>query len=89
MVVALGALAHNVLVWAKRWLQDQVPGIARFGVKRLLRDILSVGGQVGLDAHGHVTHFVLTQANRLSYWLLAPLQWLASSAGVAVSLGET
>ena len=29
VVVALGALAHNVLVWAKRWLHEHVPGLTR------------------------------------------------------------
>jgi Transposase DDE domain len=89
VVVALGALAHNVLVWAKRWLHPQVPGIMRFGVKRLVRDVFGIGGLVRLDAHGQVTSIVLNQANRLSHWLLASLQTLASSADVAVSLGET
>ncbi len=89
VVVALGALAHNVLVWAKRWLHDQVPGISRFGAKRLVRDVFGIGGQVELDANGQVTRIVLNQANRCSRWLLTALQTLASSAGVAVSLGET
>jgi hypothetical protein len=89
VVVALGALAHNVLVWAKRWLHDQLPGIARFGVKRLVRDIFGIGGRVELDADGRVTHIVLNRANRLSRWLLAALQALASPADVTVTLGET
>jgi hypothetical protein len=89
VVVALGALAHNVLVWAKRWLYDHVHGITRFGVKRLVRDIFGIGGQVGLDAQGRVCSVVLNQANRLSHWLLAGLQILAASADVAASLGET
>jgi hypothetical protein len=89
VVVALGALAHNVLVWAKRWLHEHLPGITRFGVKRLVRDIFGIGGQVELTADGHVTRIVLNQANRLSRWLLAALQALASSADVAVNLGET
>jgi hypothetical protein len=89
VVVALGALAHNVLVWAKRWLDEHVPGISRYGVKRLVRDIFGIGGQVGLDAQGQVCSVVLNQANRLSHWLLAGLQVLAASAEVAVSLGET
>src|SRR5215469_14015468 len=80
VVVALGALAHNVLVWAKRWLLPQVPSIARFGVKRLVRDIFGISGQVGLDGQGQVCSIVLNQANRLSHWLLASLQTLASSA---------
>jgi hypothetical protein len=89
VVAALGALAHNVLVWAKRWLHDQLPGIARYGVKRLVRDVFGVGGRVELDADGRVTRIVLTQANRLSRWLLAGLQTLASSADVTVTSGET
>lgn len=89
VLVALGALAHNVLVWAKRWLQEQVPSLSRYGVKRLVRDVFGIAGQVELNADGGVTRIVLTQANHLAHRLLAALQTLASSAGVAVTLGET
>jgi hypothetical protein len=89
VIVALGSLAHNVLVWAKRWLHTNLPGIARFGVKRLIRDVFGIGGQVELDANGRVTRIVLNRANRLSHRLLAALQALAASADVAVTLGET
>jgi hypothetical protein len=89
VIVALGALAHPVLVWAKRWLHPHLPGIARFGVKRLVRDVFGVGGQVHLAADGQVSGIVLNQANRLARWLLPALQTLASSADVAVTLGET
>ncbi len=89
VLVALGSLAHNVLVWAKRWLHANLPGIARFGVKRLVRDVFGIGGRVELDADGHVTRIVLNQANRTARWLLTALQALVSSADVAVSLGET
>lgn len=89
VVVALGALAHNVLVWAKRWLQGPCPRLARFGVKRLVRDVFGIGGRVELDSQGHVIRIVLNQADHCAHWLLAALQTLASSADVAVSLGET
>jgi Transposase DDE domain len=89
IIVALGSLAHNVLVWAKRWLHPHLPGITRFGVKRLVRDVFGVGGGVELDADGHVTRIVLNQANRTGRWLLTALQALVSSADVTVTLGET
>jgi Transposase DDE domain group 1 len=89
VVVALGALAHNVLVWAKRWLQGPCPRLARFGVKRLVRDVFGIGGRVELDPQGQVIRIVLNQADHCAHWLLAALQTLASSADVAVSLGET
>jgi hypothetical protein len=31
MVALLGTLAHNVVVWAKRWLSDDVPKLKRYG----------------------------------------------------------
>lgn len=89
VIVALASLAHNVLVWAKRWLHPHLPGIARFGVKRLVRDVFGVGGQVHLAADGHVTGIVLNQANRTARWLLTALQALVSSADVTITLGET
>jgi hypothetical protein len=89
IVVALGVLAHHVLLWAKRWRHVQRPGIARFGIQRLVRDIFGVTGHVELAAQGHVSQIVLNQANRHARWLLAALQTLASSADVTVSLGET
>jgi hypothetical protein len=89
VVVALGALAHNVLVWAKDWLQAQCPRVARLGIKRLVRDVFGIGGRVEFDAQGQVIRIVLNQADRCAHWLLGALQALASSAHVAVSLGET
>jgi hypothetical protein len=73
----------------KRWLHVQLPGIARCGVKRLVRAVFGISGRVELGANGRVTCIVLNQAIRLAQRLLAALQTLASSAGVAVRLGET
>jgi hypothetical protein len=89
VVALLGALAHNVLTWAKRWMLPCVPAIQRLGIKRLVRDVFGVTGRVAVDQEGRVRHIVLNQANRLARHLLVALQTLASSADVAVSLGET
>ena len=89
VVALLGALAHNVLTWAKRWMLPVVPAIQRLGIKRLVRDVFGVTGRVEVDHEGHVRHIVLNQANRLARHLLVALQTLASSADVAVTLGET
>ncbi len=89
MVALLGALAHNVLVWAKQWLQAQCPRLAHFGVKRLVRDVFGIGGHVELDPQAQISRIVLNQANHSAHWLLAALQTLASAADVAVTLGET
>jgi hypothetical protein len=89
VVALLGALAHNVLTWAKRWVLALAPVIQRLGIKRLVRDVFGITGRVEVDSEGHVRQIVLNQANRLARHLLAALQALASSADVAVSLGET
>jgi hypothetical protein len=89
VVIALGALAHNVLTWAKRWVVALAPAIQRLGIKRLVRDVFGINGHVHIDRQGHVRQIVLNQANRLARHLLVALQTLASSADVAVTLGET
>jgi hypothetical protein len=89
VVTLLGALAHNVLTWAKRWVVALAPAIQSLGIKRLVRDVFGVTGRVELDQEGRVRRIVLNQANRLARHLLVALQTLASSADVAVSLGET
>jgi hypothetical protein len=65
------------------------PRLARFGVKRLVRDVFGIGGQVELDPKAQIRRIILNQANHSAHWLLAALQTLASAADVAVSLGET
>jgi hypothetical protein len=89
VLVALGMLAHNVLVWAREWLAAQVPHLRRFGVKRLVRDAFGIGGLVSLDPHGRVDGIVLNQADRLAHHLLGALQALLATERIAVSLGET
>ena len=89
VVVALGMLAHNVLIWARDWLAAQAPQLRRFGVKRLVRDAFGIGGLVSVDQRGHVDGIVLNQADRLAHHLLAALQALLAAEQIAVSLGET
>jgi hypothetical protein len=88
VVVALGTLAHNVLIWAREWLAARMPRLRRFGVKRLVRDVRGVSGRVEPDAQGQVRGIVLNRADRLAHHLLAALQALLATEQVAVSLGE-
>jgi len=89
VVAQLGALAHNVLSWAKRWVVALAPAIQRLGIKRLVRDVFGINGRVEVNREGQVRHIILNQANRLTRHLLVALQALVSSADVTVTLGET
>ena len=88
MVVALGTLAHNILIWARAWLATHAPRLRRFGIKRLVRDAFGIGGLVAVDPHGRVAAIVLNHADRLAHHLLTALQVLVADAPIAVSLGE-
>jgi hypothetical protein len=88
ILVALGMLAHNVLIWAREWLAAAAPQLRRFGVKRLVRDAFGIAGFVTLDQHGQVSAIVLNHADRLAHHLLAALQALLSTEQLDVSLGE-
>jgi hypothetical protein len=52
MVVLLGQWAHNVLLWARRWLARGSPRLERFGIVRLVQQVCAVPGRVKLTAAG-------------------------------------
>ncbi|MDQ5854300.1 MAG: transposase [Chloroflexota bacterium] len=85
----LGRLAHNVVIWARRWLAAVAPRVGQLGVKRLVRDVFHVNGLVERDPSGRICRIVLNQAHCYAHRLLVALQVLVGPAHVAVSLGET
>jgi len=90
MVLALGTLAHNVLVWARRWLVPHVPAVAHYGLQRLVRDVFHVSGLLLFDpTTRQVRGLVLNVAAPLAADLCTALRALLAPAHVAVTLGET
>lgn len=49
MIIGIIALAHNLTVWAREWLGAVVPDLRRFGIVRMIRDILGVRGCVAAN----------------------------------------
>ena len=64
MVMLLGALAHNVIVWARHWLTS--PTLQHYGTVRMVRDVFHISGFLLTDACGQVTQLVLNQAAPLA-----------------------
>src|SRR5215211_4564839 len=89
MLMLLGTLAHNVLVWARRWLAPRCPALARYGLLRLVRDVGQLSGFLRFDASGRITQVVLNRAAPLAPRLAAAWGVLLADEGIAVSLGET
>jgi hypothetical protein len=92
MVMLLGALAHNVVIWARQWLTEVAPPanrLRRYGIMRMVRDVFHVSGFLVLDACGQIVHIVLNRAAPLAPMLVDSLQELLAPFHVAVSLGQT
>jgi hypothetical protein len=87
MLVLLGSLAHNVVVWARKWLTS--PQIQRYGILRMVRDVFHISGLLHFDTFTHVVEIVLNQDAHLARSLIRPLRELLSPLHIVVSLGET
>src|SRR6266487_3695805 len=87
VVMLLGSLAHNVIVWARYWLAS--PALQHYGTLRMVRDVFHISGFLLTDACGQVTQLVLNQAAPLASALVRPLRELLACAQVAVNLGQT
>jgi hypothetical protein len=89
MLIQLEALAHNVLVWARRWLTPLCPKVARFGIKRLVRDAFHMNGLLEFDQTTHLSRIILNQTDPLASELCLGLAALLAQQQVAVILGKT
>ena len=87
MLVLLGSLAHNVVVWARRWLSCQK--LQHCGILRMVRDVFHVSGLLRFDVSGSLVEIVLNQRACLARSFIHPLQELLTPLYIVVSLGET
>jgi hypothetical protein len=84
MLMLLGSLAHNTVVWARRWLA--VPQLRSYGMVRMIRDVFHISGFLGVDALGRVVQIGLNPTAPLASVLVNSLQELLVPAHMAVHL---
>jgi len=89
MLVQLNALAHNVIVWVRRWLAPHLAKLKSFGIKRMVRDVFQTAGYLVFDAAGQLAQCVLNRDDSIATALAAALHLWLLSAHVAVISGET
>jgi len=104
MVILLGSLAHNVIVWAHEWLNAPAPlepeqaqptrpscrePLPHYGPLRMVRDVFHMSGFLRWDACGHLVEIVLNQDALLARRLLFSLRQLLAPMHVAINLGQT
>ena len=88
MVMLLGSLAHNVIVWARRWMSGIEVKLARFGVLRLVRDVLGVSGCVELERTA-IKRIILNRAAPQVRGIARALAELLKPQQVVVEVGQT
>jgi len=87
MLMLLGSLAHNVVLWARHWLA--VPQLQRYGIVRMVRDVFHVSGFLCMDALGQVCHLVLNQDALLARSFVNSLRELLAPLHIVISLDKT
>ncbi len=88
MVMMLGTLAHNLVMWAKQWLISGVPKMKKYGVKRMVRDVFAVSGFVELDSVHEIKRVIMNKAAPLARQCAKCLHYLLKQEQVRVILGE-
>lgn len=87
MVVLLEALAHNILMWARRWLAATCSRVAKWGILRWIRDVFQINGLIVFHA-ATVVQIVLNKGDPVAQELCPGLAHLLAPEQVAVILGE-
>jgi len=87
IVMLLGSLAHNVVIWARRWVA--VPQLQHYGIVRMVRDVFHVSGFLCMDAWGQVGQLVLNQDAPLACLLINSVQELLAPLHIVTTLGKT
>lgn len=89
IVMLLGTLVHNVIVWAKRWLLGQAPRLSSYGGQRLVRDVFQISGAIEFGKQQFVTAIRLNPAAALARHCIKAFKTLLKMECIAVELSET
>ncbi|OGO67235.1 MAG: hypothetical protein A2Z49_12640 [Chloroflexi bacterium RBG_19FT_COMBO_56_12] len=66
MLMLLAELAYNLLSWFRLSLSQKIPRFARYGMQRLLRDVLRINGKVHFDRDGNLRRITLNRDHCLA-----------------------
>jgi hypothetical protein len=89
MLVLLGALAHNVIVWVRGWVALACPKVRSYGMLRMVRDVFTTSGVLELDACGKLKRVILNALDPLANGLVAALNVLFRQKPAYANSGET
>jgi hypothetical protein len=93
LLMLLGTLAHNLLIWSRRWLCQTSPELAsrlqQYGIKRMVRDLYHISGILSFDQRGRLRVIALQSASSLAKLMFVPLRQLLAPSYIVVNLDKT
>ncbi len=66
MLVLLGQLGHDVVIWTRNDLAQADPRLQKYGIQRTVRDALQIAGRIEINADGHIQNIVLNEKHPLT-----------------------
>jgi hypothetical protein len=66
MLVLLGQLAHDVVIWTRNDLAQVDPRFRKYGIQRTVRDALQIDGRIAINAEGQIQSIVLNEKHPLT-----------------------
>lgn len=86
MVMPAEQLAHNLWIWARRWLSSATPSLAKLGLLRFVRDVLQTNGQAILTDKTTISGLILNKAAPWAETLATALASLLRSEHLSISI---
>jgi hypothetical protein len=87
MLILLAQLAHNLIIWARGWLSEKAPKLAGYGIKRWVRDLLTMKGKVIFNGNT-IVKVRLSGLHQLARQFFEPLAAFFSQIGVTLILSK-
>lgn len=87
MLILLAQLAHNLIIWARGWLSEKAPKLAGYGIKRWVRDLLSMKGKITFKDN-RIVKVRLSSLHQLARQFFEPLAAFFSQIGVTLILSK-
>jgi len=89
VLTLLGSLAHNLVVWSRRWLALEEPSVRQYGIERMVRDVYQLHGRVVLNGWGQVIKIVITAVIPLAQRIGTACRKLFGMHSIVICLGKT
>ena len=88
MLVYLAQLAYHTTLWLQRRLNEQATTFQAWGMRRMIRDLFHIPGQVCFDGQGHIREVTLNRRHALAPPFVAAMTATCARNGTHLNLGK-